>query len=213
MSWFYHACRALVGALFKFFPCEVEGLGNLPQDGPVLIISNHLSLLDPPLLGVKLGRKIRFMAKRELFRHKPVGYLIRRLGAFPVHRGRMDRRALRESLAVLKRGEALLIFPEGMRSRAGKLQRAFPGVTLIALKSRAPIVPVAITGTEKAREMWRFKRPRIKVSIGEPFGLSSTDGKLSKKEMIELTDSIMKRIAALLPSEYRGYYEDGSSGA
>ena len=206
--WFYYICRALAGALFRLTRCKVEGIENIPPHGPVLVVSNHLSLADPPLLGVKLGRKARFMAKRELFCLKPVGYFINGLGAFPVHRGRLDRQALRQSLEVINGGEMLVIFPEGMRSRNNELRRAFPGVTLVALRSGAPVVPVGIIGTENIRKFWRMERPQITVTIGSPFTLPSVDGKLTKEELAGLTDSIMRCVAELLPVEYQGYYRN-----
>jgi len=210
-SWFYYISRALVGAFFRLARCEVEGIENIPPEGPVLVVSNHLSLADPPLLGVKLGRKVRFMAKKELFRFRWLGYFIRGLGAFPVHRGRLDRRALRQSLEVIGNGEVLVVFPEGMRSRSGQLRRAFSGVALIALKSKAPVVPVGISGTEDIKEFWRLRRPQIKVTIGSPFTLPSVDGKLTKEELAVLTDEIMGRVAQLLPVKYQGHYRKRSS--
>lgn len=207
--WFYYICRALAGAFFWLTRCKVEGIDNIPLQGPLLVVSNHLSLADPPLLGVKLGRKARFMAKRELFRPKPVGYFFNGLGAFSVHRGRLDRQALRRSLEVINGGEMLVIFPEGMRSRNGQLRRAFSGVALLALKSGAPVVPVGIIGTENVKKFWRVKRPKITVTIGSPFTLQSVDGKMTKEELTGLTDSIMRRVAGLLPARYQGYYRNG----
>ena len=188
--------------------CKVKGIDNIPTKGPVLVVSNHLSLADPPLLGVKLGRKARFMAKRELFRLKPVGYLFNGLGAFSVHRGRLDRQALRRSLDVISSGEMLVIFPEGMRSRNGQLRRAFSGVALLALKSGAPVVPVGIVGTENVKKFWRIKRPQITVNVGRPFNLKSVNEKMTKEELTGLTNSIMRRVAGLLPAEYQGYYRN-----
>ncbi len=204
--WFYYVCRALIRTVFKLTRCEIEGIKHIPPQGPVLVVANHLSLADPPLLGVMLGRKMVFMAKKELFRFRVMGGFMGGLGAFPVHRGRLDIKALRRSLKLLEEGEALVVFPEGMRSRNEELQRAFSGIALIALKSCVPIVPVGIAGTEGLKRFWQLKRPQIKVNIGEPFTMPSVDGKLNKAELVELTNLIMRRVAELLPVEYRGYY-------
>ena len=147
MPWFYYVVRPLVRMfLFLLTRCDVRGKENVPSDGALLIIANHLNLADPPLLGVSLGRRVRFMAKKELFHSRVIAYFIRQLGAFPVHRGQMDRKALRQANQLLAQGQALAMFPEGMRSRSGQLRSAFPGSVLIASRSGVPILPVGITG-------------------------------------------------------------------
>lgn len=149
------------------------------------------------------------MAKEELFRSRIVGYLVGSFGAFPVSRGRLDKKALRQAMQLLADGQALVIFPEGMRSRGGRLRAAFPGVALIASRSGVPIIPVGITGAEKVKGVaWLWRRPEITVNIGQPFSLPSVNGKLTKVELSKLTDVIMGRIAELLPPEYRGHYAD-----
>lgn len=186
---------------------RVRGRDNIPGQGPLLIVANHLNLADPPLLGVSLSRKVVFMAKEELFRSRLSGYFVRSFGAFPVHRGRMDREALRQAKRVLADGLALVMFPEATRSKNAQLQPAFPGSALIALHSGAPILPVGITGTEKIEGVaWILRRPVITVNIGHPFYLPSVNSRLTKVQMAELTNFIMGRIAELLPPEYRGNY-------
>lgn len=138
---------------------------------------------------------------------RAIGYLVSGLGGFPVHRGRLDRKALIKAQQFLKQGEALVVFPEGMRSRSRKLQPAFSGMTLIALRSGVPIVPVGISGTEELEGIaWIIKGPKIRVNIGQPFYLPPVNGKLTKDELTALTDSIMWRVAELLPLEYQGHY-------
>jgi len=147
------------------------------------------------------------MAKKQLFRFKVTGYFVRGFGAFPVHRGQLDRRALRRANQVLAEGLVLVMFPEGMRSLYGQLQPAFYGSALIALRSGAPILPVGIIGTEKIKGVtWLLRRPQITVNIGHPFYLSPTSSRLTKAELAKATNSIMERIAELLPLEYRGNY-------
>ncbi len=208
MPWFYYVARVIVRGLLKLLThCQVKGRENIPSQGPLLIVANHLSLADPPLLGVSLSRKVMFMAKKELFRFRLIGYFIGGLGAFSVHRGRLDRKAMRQAYRVLADGLALVVFPEGTRSRGGRLRPAFSGPALIATRSGAPILPVGIIGTERIRGVtWLLRRPQITVNIGQPFYLPPVGSRLTKAELAELTNSIMRHIAALLPLEHRGDY-------
>ena len=210
MPWFYYVGRVMVWVLLNLLTrWRVRGKENIPSQGPLLIVTNHLNLADSPLLGVSLSRKVVFMAKEELFRSSFSGYFIRSFGAFPVHRGQLDREALRQADQALAQGQALVMFPEGMRSRGGQLRRAFPGSALIALRSGAPILPVGITGTEKIKgAAWLLRRPQITVNIGHPFHLPPVSSKLTKAELAELTNYIMGHIAELLPLEYRGHYAE-----
>ncbi|MBA7507369.1 Bifunctional protein Aas [subsurface metagenome] len=188
---------------------RVRGRENVPSQGPLLVVANHLNLADPPLLWVSLGRKALFMAKEELFRFRFSGYFIRGFGAFPVHRGQLDRKALRQAEQVLANGMALITFPEGTRSKSGQLQPAFSGSALIALHSGVPILPVGIAGTERIKGVaWLLRRPRIAVNIGQPFHLPPASSKLTKVELARLTNYMMGRIAELLPQEYRGNYAE-----
>jgi 1-acyl-sn-glycerol-3-phosphate acyltransferase len=210
VPWFYYVSRVIVRMLlFLLTRYRVEGRENIPEQGSLLVVANHLSLADPPLLSLTLGRKTIFMAKKQLFRFRVIGYLIRSFGGFPVNRGQLDRQALRQAHQVLADGLALVMFPEGMRSRNGQLRPAFPGAALIASRSGAPILPVGISGTEKLERLsclWR--RPRITINIGHPFYLPPPRSKLTRGELAGLTHSIMQHIAELLPQEYRGDYAD-----
>jgi len=208
VAWFYYVGRVMVKVLFLLLTrCQVRGGENVPNQGPLLIVSNHLNLADPPLLGVSFRRRVVFMAKEELFRSRFSSYFIRGLGAFPVYRGRLDRKALRQAYQVLADGLALLMFPESTRSKNAQLQPAFPGSALIALRSGVPILPVGITGTEKIKGMsWILRRPQITVNIGRSFSPPPASRKLTRVELAECTDSIMRHIAELLPVEYQGHY-------
>ena len=147
------------------------------------------------------------MAKEELFRSRLSRYFISNFGAFPVRRGQMDRKALRQAERVLAEGLAMVMFPEATRSQNSQLQPAFPGSALIALRSDTPILPLGIIGTERIKGVgWLLRRPRITVNIGVPFRLPPVNGKLSKVELAELTNFMMRHIAELLPVEYRGNY-------
>jgi len=186
---------------------QVKGKENIPGQGPLLVVANHINLTDPPLIGISLDRKVMFMAKEELFRRRFLGYLMRGFGAFPVYRKQTDRQAIRQAKQILAEGLALAMFPEGKRSLNAQLQPALSGSALIARHSDAPILPVGITGTEKLRGVaWLLHRPQITVNIGQPFSLPPVNGKLTKEELARLTNYTMERIAELLPQEYRGNY-------
>lgn len=208
MSWFYYISTLVVRMiLFLFTRLQVKGRENVPAQGPVLIIANHLNLADPPLVAVSFGRHKIFMAKEELFRSRFSRYVMSRFNAFPVHRGQLDKKALRQAGRVLAEGSALVMFPEGGRSSNAQLQTAFSGSALVAVHSGAPILPVGIIGTERMKgKTWPLRRPRVTVNIGKPFHLPSVDGRLSKVKLTELTDYMMGRIAELLPPEYQGVY-------
>jgi len=211
MPWFYYVARVIVKVLLKLLTrCQVKGRENIPSQGPLLIIANHLSFVDPPLLSVSFSRKVIFMAKKELFRPRVIGYFIGSFGAFPVHRGQLDRQSIRRAYQVLADGLALVMFPEGTRSLSGRLQPALPGSVLIALRSGAPILPVGIIGTEEIKGVtWLLRRPQITVNIGHSFYLPSVNSRLNKAELAELTNSVMEHIAELIPLEYRGDYRAG----
>jgi len=147
------------------------------------------------------------MAKKELFYSRVIGYFIRGFGSFPVHRGQLDRKALRQAEQLLAQGLALVMFPEGKRSKNAQLQPGFSGSALIAWHSGAPILPVGIAGTERIKGVgWLLRRPQITVNIGRSFYLPPVSSKLTKLKLAEHTDFIMERIAELLPPEYRGNY-------
>ena len=197
----------MITTLRLFTHWQIKGRENVPSQGALLIVVNHLNLADPPLVSVSLKRRVIFMAKEELFRSRFIGYFISSFGAFPVHRGQLDRQALRLADRVLAEGLALAMFPEATRSKNAQLQRAFPGSALIALRHGVPILPVAITGTERIKGLsWMLHRPKITITFGQPFHLPSVNGKASKEELTELTSFMMGHIAELLPVGYRGYY-------
>ena len=208
MGCFYHFSGLLVRMLFLLLTRrQVRGRENILGEGSVLIVSNHISLVDIPLLGISFGRKVIFMAKKELFRFRFLNYFMRILASFPVHRGRLDREALRQSLQVLADGMALVIFPEGTRSNSARLRPAFSGSALVALRSGVPVLPVGIAGTEKFKGVGgMLRRPQVTVNIGRPFYLPSINSRPTKVELAKLSDFIMRRIAELLPPEYRGHY-------
>lgn len=213
MTLFYYLETMIVKLLLRILVRrEIQGKGNVPTEGSLIVVANHLNIADPPILSACLQRRIVYMAKEESFRHPVQGPLVRGFRAFPVRRGQLDRRALRWSQQTLKEGLALGMFPEGTRSKTATLQPARSGTALIALRSGSSILPVGITGTEKVlKPGFLFGRVRIKVNIGEPFTLPPIDGNLTKDKLASATEVIMCRIAELLPESYRGVYGDRES--
>lgn len=205
--------RVMRLVVWTFGRYRVAGTERVPLSGGLLVVSNHLNNADPPLLGAALPRRLRFMAKQELFAHRVFGVFPVLFGAFRVRRFEADLRALREAGHLLAAGEAVAMFPEGHRSKGGGLQQPYPGTALIALRSNATILPVGITGTEAVRTpAVLLKKPRITVTIGEPFTLPAHN-RVTSEAVKAGSDEIMRRIAALLPPSYRGVYAgDGSQG-
>jgi len=201
-------CRVLIFLLTKR---EVKGRENVPQDGPLLVAANHLGMADQYFIAVNIKRRMMYMAKEELFRHRPISLLVQAFGAFPVRRGLIDRKSLGQATQVLSSGLALFMFPEGTRSKDGNLQPAFPGSALIALENNVPILPIGIAGLENVRKgplWWVVHRHQVtvRINIGRPFYLPAQEGKITRERLREMADFIMERIAGLLPPEYRGYY-------
>jgi len=209
MHWVYYFGRVLIRIMiFPFASWEVKGRENVPAQGPLLIVCNHLHLADPPVVAASLPIKCVFMAKEELFRDGWSRFWVGNFGAIPVSRGGVDIEAIRQAENWLKKGVSLIIFPEGGRSPTARIQPAFSGAALIALRTGVPVLPVSITGTEKLKKLrWCFfHHPKITVNIGRPFQPQPTGGKLVREQRKELMNDIMGKIAALLPPEYRGVY-------
>jgi 1-acyl-sn-glycerol-3-phosphate acyltransferase len=198
---------------------KVEVAGELPTRGPLIVVANHLSNADPPLvagwLTPLLGRQLHILAKQALF-FWPVGPVIRRLGASPVKAGGSDIEAYRVARDILDRGEVLCIFPEGTRSMTGVLGEAKPGVAMLATRSGAPVLPVGVSGTDRFLGRGaRFPKigTRVTVRIGRPFTLTLDPSKPRREAMNAASDEIMRAIAALTDERHRGRYStEPSSG-
>jgi 1-acyl-sn-glycerol-3-phosphate acyltransferase len=197
-----------------FTRVTVEGLEHAPSGGPLIVAGNHISNADPPFLAAwltpALGRPIHWMAKAEALEWPFLGWFMRQNGAFGIRRGAADTEAFRLAKSVLDDDRVLGAFPEGTRSPTGALQQAKDGVTLLALRTGARILPVGVAGTDRfwprGRKLWRVGG-RIALTIGEPFVLERRLGPDGRKESLDdVTLRLMLRIAELLPERHRGVY-------
>ena len=192
--WYYFV-QVFFRVIFKIlFRIEIIGRENIPKTGPLIVASNHASLLDPPLVGASSTRKVCFMAKEELF--VPIlGTIYKSLGAFPVKRGASDRNAIKCALNLLKTNKVLGIFPEGTRSKNGQLGHAGSGTLGLAGKFRVPIVPTAVIGSnlKLQKSFW----PKIKVIFGKPIYFPQ-DREVDKELLQEMTEIMMKEIGKML---------------
>ncbi len=176
-------CYLMLKVLFNF---KILGRENIPKDKNFILVSNHTSNFDPPILGVATNIRLAYMAKEELFKNKIFGGLIKKLGAFPVSRGGGDISAIKTAIRVLKDGQNMVIFPEGGRSKTkGMLRKGKPGAILIATKARVGILPLGIDANFKFRG-------KVTVKIGEYIDLSRYfDEKLTADKLQEITDNII----------------------
>ncbi|GAB6156995.1 lysophospholipid acyltransferase family protein [Desulfotomaculum varum] len=171
---------------------RVNGTEHIPASGGVVVVANHVSNLDPVVLGCALTRRINFMAKAQLFKVPVLSALITMLGAFPVNREKSDRHAIRRALELLQGGHVVGIFPEGTRSKTGDLQKPHIGAAMLAVKADVPILPVSLQGTRGL-----FKK--ITVNIGKPIYLPELwRGKPGKEELEELSQQLMNEIKNLM---------------
>ncbi len=190
---FYDFARAVCRiVLFILRRWKVTGLENFPAEGGVIAAANHTSYWDPVIIGCAINRRIHFMAKAELFDIPLLGLLIRKLHAFPVHRDKSDRRALRQATEVLKAGNVLGVFPEGTRSSTGELLKPHLGTALIAFKAGVPIVPIALIGA-------RGFCGKVTVQIGKPVPLPKvTDNKPQRQDLENYINQVMLEISRLI---------------
>jgi 1-acyl-sn-glycerol-3-phosphate acyltransferase len=210
----YRAGRGVVWALLRLVARPAyESCCNVPRHGPLLVVANHTSYVDPMLLALAVPRPLAFLAKEELFHPAPWGWALRTAGIIPVRRGRVDRHALDAALEVLRAGGALAIFAEGTRSSDGRLQAAEPGAGLLAARSGAPVLPVALLGTERLRSLaaWRA-RPRLLARCG-PVWQPAAGRRGGSAAYRQIADEMMARVAALMPESRRGAYAQARDGA
>ncbi len=207
-------CRALTRVTV------VGAIDEIPREGPLIIAANHASNLDAVVLGSwivpKLGRRINWLGKKELFDWPVLGYLAAHGGVHPVDRGAADVEAFRLARRILDEGHILFVFPEGTRSADGALQAAHEGVAVLAQRTGAPIVPIGIAGSYRVWPRGQaLPHPggRVTLRVGSPFrpGEELPPGTDRRSGKALITTMIMERIAALLPPSQRGVYGDSAA--
>jgi glycerol-3-phosphate dehydrogenase (NAD(P)+) len=165
----YWILRAVLVPFFLiYFRLNRIGREHLPRSGPLLLASNHRSFLDPFVIGAMQRRPVYYLAKRELFEKRWQAWVLNSLGAFPVDRGTGDRGAMDTARAILERGDCVVIFPEGTRIRTGPLSDPRRGIGRLALETGAPVVPVAVIGSDAVRRGWRIRPRKVRLRAGRP---------------------------------------------
>lgn len=188
----YDLAKKVVWLFFHaFYKVEINGLENIPEDG-ALICPNHYSILDPLFIAISIPRKIRFMAKHEVFKIPFLGWFLKSVGTYPVKRGELDLFSIKNTLKLLKDKELVGLFPEGTRSKTGKLGVANPGVALFSIKSSKVAIPVSITGSYKIFT-------KIAINYGQPIDfVKYKKDKMSNEDYYELSQIVMKEIELLM---------------
>jgi 1-acyl-sn-glycerol-3-phosphate acyltransferase len=197
IGWTYNVARLIV-TLPTVLLYRVRGVGveNVPRHGAVILAPNHFSQMDHFFSGVYIRRRICFMAKSQLFGPPVLTYVYKHGGAFPVRRGHRDEEAFITSKAILDRGDTLLVYAEGGRSRSGELGEPKRGIGRIALESGAPVVPVAIFGSARVRSWKRLRFPRVTVQYGEPVSFP-VDSDPSRERQLEVAGEIFDRVRSM----------------
>ncbi|HMI81566.1 MAG TPA: lysophospholipid acyltransferase family protein [Solirubrobacterales bacterium] len=194
VGWTYTLVRVLITIpTILIWRLRAVGVENVPEDGPLVLAPNHFSQMDHFFAGIYLRRKIRFMAKSQLFGPPVLTYVYKHGGVFPVRRGHHDEEAFETVRQLLDQGEMLLVYAEGGRSRSGEMGEPKPGIGRIALESGVPIVPVAIHGSERARQWKRLRFPRVTVQFGEPLRFAVEEAP-SRERQLEIATEVFSRV-------------------
>jgi 1-acyl-sn-glycerol-3-phosphate acyltransferase len=207
MGAYYSAVRVLANTVLGVASgWDVQGVEHVPRVGGLVVASNHISFWDPPLVGSAIPREAYFLAKEELFSAPLVGGLIRSLNSIPIRRGSADLSGLARAIETLKRGGALLLFPEGSRMRDGELHPARPGLGMISVNADVPILPCCISGSDHPGRWWyRGTRVRISFGVARPwreYAGSADDLTPGRALYQRIGEAVMRDIAALKSSQH-----------
>jgi 1-acyl-sn-glycerol-3-phosphate acyltransferase len=208
MGWWYRTLRGFLNFVLRLLArLEIEGLEYIPDKGPYLLAINHLHWLDPPVLAVAFPHRAYIFAAEKWEQHWFLGPFMRSLDAIFVQRGEVDRKALRQALAILDGGGVLGLAPEGTRSKTGAMQRGRSGAAYMAFRAGVPVIPsIAIGQEEVFPSLLRFRRATIRVVFAPPFEPPQIEGRAKGAQVHAFAEEIMYHLAAMLPPEYRGVY-------
>jgi 1-acyl-sn-glycerol-3-phosphate acyltransferase len=202
VPWHYSVAKFAVGAALRpVTGWRVWGRDLIPRTGGLIVASNHISFWDPPIIGAILPREVHFLAKEELFSNPVFGAVIRSYNAIPIRRGMVDLSGMARAVETLRRGGAMMMFPEGTRMRDGKLHPARPGVGMMAVNAGVPVVPCYIAGSDRPGR-WLFRRERVRVTFGAPLAwqqLAGPETDLTPGRALyqRVSDALMREIGAL----------------
>jgi 1-acyl-sn-glycerol-3-phosphate acyltransferase len=197
VGWTYTLVRILITLpTLLIYRTRAIGTKSVPQSGAVILAPNHFSQMDHFFIGLYLRRKVRFMAKSQMFGPPVLTYIYKHGGVFPVRRGHRDEESFKTAFTILEQEEMLLVYAEGGRSRSGKLGEVKPGIGRIALESGAPVVPVAIHGSERVRRWKRFRFPKVTVQFGEPLSFPVETGP-SRERQLEVAEQIFAPVRTM----------------
>lgn len=204
---FYSIIRLIVVVFCRtWLSLSVKGSHNIPTSGAFILAPVHRSIMDTPISSAVTRRRMHFMGKDSLWRHKSFGYFFSALGAFPVTRGSADLEALRRCIIVIKSGEPLVLFPEGTRQHGNDMQPLFDGAAYVALKTQVPIVPVGIGGSENIMPSgsWKIRRRRCAAVVGAPIYPPQIIGtRANRVEVRELTARLAEAMQVLFDESLR----------
>jgi 1-acyl-sn-glycerol-3-phosphate acyltransferase len=194
VGWTYNFVRAVISLpTLLLWRVRAEGVSNVPKSGPLLLAPNHFSQMDHFFVGLYLRRKIRFMAKSQMFGPPLLTYIYSHGGVFPVRRGSHDEEAFKTAREILEQEGMLLVYAEGGRSRSGELGTPKAGIGRIALESGAAVVPVAIHGSATVRRWKRFRFPKVRLRFGEPLTFAVEEG-ASRERQLEVATEVFDRV-------------------
>jgi 1-acyl-sn-glycerol-3-phosphate acyltransferase len=197
VGWTYTFVRIILSLpTLLIYRLRAIGVENVPKSGALILAPNHFSQMDHFFVGLYLRRKVRFMAKSQMFGPPVLTYVYKHGGVFPVRRGHHDEEAMKTAAMILEQGEMLLVYAEGGRSRSGKLKEVKPGIGRIALESGAPVVPVVIHGSEKVRRWKRLSFPKVTVQFGEPRSFPVEQASSSERQL-EVAEQIFAPVRAM----------------
>ncbi|HET9676578.1 MAG TPA: lysophospholipid acyltransferase family protein, partial [Solirubrobacterales bacterium] len=194
VGWTYTLARIILTIpTLLIYRVRAIGVENVPKEGPLVLAPNHFSQMDHFFAGVYLRRKIRFMAKSQMFGPPVLTYIYKHGGVFPVRRGQHDEEAIKTARILIDQGEMLLVYAEGGRSRSGELGEPKPGIGRIALETGAPIVPVCIYGSERVRSWKRLRFPKVTVQFGEPISFPVEEAP-SRERQLEVATEVFGHV-------------------